>query len=117
MYSVKDENEYFVLNPTAKDVQALEEKLVMKFITEKSKNFLVIFVVASHGVNLDGQQAVVLNEFDGIREYYQFWEIEDTICAYAILQNVYCMAFLGCCREIYNPDRAPRGFKSQIEAE
>ena len=67
MYSVKDENEYFVLNPTSKDVQALEQKLVMKFITEKSKNFLLIFVVASHGMNLDGQQVVVLNEFDAVR--------------------------------------------------
>ena len=84
--------------------------MVTRIVTENEKNFLIVFVVASHGMNVNGQQVVVLNEFDPSQNYYKYWQIEDTITSLTILKNVYCMAFFGCGRELYIPDRASRGF-------
>ena len=53
-YKVKKENEHNCHNPTRKQMDDLIKELAKKFKSEPEKNFLVIYVVAGHGMNCSG---------------------------------------------------------------
>ena len=44
-----------------------------------AENFLIVYVLASHGMIVDGQQVVLLNQFDERTRYYKMWSAERDI--------------------------------------
>ena len=43
---------------------------------EPKKNFLVLYVIAGHGMNQNGKQIVMLNEFNKSGGFYKAWGAE-----------------------------------------
>ena len=64
--------------------------------------FLILYVFAGHGMNVKGQQVVLLNEFDKATNWYKMLNVEAKIRVIAQMNpNSYQLAFFACCREIY----------------
>ena len=68
-------------------------------------NFTVILLASGHGVMKDGQQELVLNEFDKRSEFYKLCPIERLLRNEPFKRsNVYTIGVFACCRQNY--DRA-----------
>ena len=64
--------------------------------------YLILIVAAGHGMNANGQQVLLLNEFQPNKNFYKWLAIEDYIRTIAkCFPNTYTLAFFACCREIY----------------
>ena len=74
-----------------------------KWISEK---VLVVYIFASHGIQENGSQGVVINEFDKSSGYYKIWKAEAMIRVLArLFPNSYHLGFFACCREVHDPFR------------
>ena len=81
----------------------LEKKLQAD---QGTTRYLFLFVVAGHGMNYEGRQVVLLNEFDAKRKFYKWWNIEERIRKFAArFENSHFLAFFACCREYYNKEK------------
>ena len=68
-------------------------------------------------MNVEGQQVLLLNEYDPRTSYYKFWNIEKHIRTIAeSYQNTHTMAFCACCRQIYDKE-TDWGFMTKEDAE
>ena len=57
-------------------------------------NYVVIFVVAGHGMNERGQQIMLINEFNPKTNWYKMFNLEQFIRTFAeSYQNTYTMTF------------------------
>ena len=69
-------------------------------------NYLVIFLFAGHGLLKDGQQVLVVNEFDQKTSFYKFFMAENTLRNLAeVCPNAYLVGIFACCRQIYDKDQ------------
>lgn len=69
------------------------------------KNFLIVYVLASHGIQSSGKQVVLLNEFHAGTGFYRAWGVENDIRDIAeTFPNSYQIAFFACCRELWNSE-------------
>ena len=65
-------------------------------------NFLVLFIVAGHGMIFYGYQSLILNEFDKYTNFYKQWGLErDCRDLAKKFRNSYVMAVFACCRELF----------------
>ena len=77
----------------------LIKELAAKFKKEPEKNFLVIYVVAGHGMNVSGQQSLLVNEYNSRTKFYKMFSLEQKLRWMAEqCVNSYSMAFCACCR-------------------
>ena len=66
-------------------------------------NFLIMYVFTGHGMNVKGQQVLLLNEFDQASNWYKMLNVEAKIKFIAqMYPNSYQLAFFSCDREIYD---------------
>ena len=49
----------------------------------KKEKTLVVYIFASHGIQENGSQGVVVNEFDKDAQFYQIWKAESMIRVFA----------------------------------
>ena len=84
------------------------------------KNYLIVYVLASHGIQSSGKQIVLLNEFNKGTGFYKAWGIEQDIRDVAeMFPNSYQIAFFACCRELWNSEThggCVGGTKEEAEA-
>ena len=67
------------------------------------KKYLIVYVLAGHGIQSAGRQVVLMNEFHKRTGFYKFWGIEGDIRDIARkYQNSFQIAFFACCREIWS---------------
>ena len=66
-------------------------------------NHLIIYIAAGHGMNVDGQQVLLVNQFDKNERFYKWFAIEKEIRMIAkhFPHNTYQLGIFACCREIY----------------
>jgi hypothetical protein len=50
---------------------------------DKEKKYLTIFVAAGHGMNISGQQVLLLNEFHASTKFYKTWKLEAAVRGFA----------------------------------
>ena len=95
-----------LIDPTKKRVDLLRKKAKMEIVASPETKFLVIFAIAGHGMQMDGRQIAVVNEFDKRTGHYKKWNVEHDIRLIAERnRNVYVMGLFACCREIFNAQR------------
>ena len=64
------------------------------------KKLLIVFVLAGHGMQVGGQQVLLLNEFKN--GFYAWFAVEGTIRVRAeFYSNIYQIGIFACCREIH----------------
>ena len=65
-----------------------------------------MFALAGHGIQLDGRQTILINEFDKRSGFYKMWSIETNIRNWASRNtNTYIIGLFACCREIFSTKR------------
>ena len=71
-----------------------------------NEKVLVVYIFASHGIQENGSQGVVVNEFDEKTGFYKIWKAEAMIRVLArLFPNSYHLGFFACCREVHDPFR------------
>ena len=69
---------------------------------DSETKYLILIVAAGHGMNANGQQVLLLNEFKRENNFYKWLAIESYIRTIAkCFPNTHTLAFFACCREIY----------------
>ena len=64
----------------------------------------IFYAFAGHGIQRDGEQLLVINEF--FNGFYRFWNTENDIRVMAKkYPNTYSLAIYACCREIYSTSK------------
>ena len=67
---------------------------------------LFIVAIAGHGMQMDGRQVVLVNEFNKRTKYYQIFGVESMVRDKAKSNpNSYWIAIFACCREIHNTQK------------
>ena len=83
------DQEFFCADASYKEIQKLTLDLTKTFVKNKNTNFAVIYLVAGHGMNIDGKQIVLLNEFNEKTNWYRKWNLEDNLRTFAEYKNTY----------------------------
>ena len=74
------------------------------------RNYFIFYLLAGHGMIVNGSQAVLLNQFDKSPTFYKIWAVEADIRDIAIrYSNSYQVALFACCREIMNREKHSGG--------
>ena len=67
---------------------------------------LVFYACAGHGMQMDGEQVLVINACNERIGFYDWWNVESDIRRMAKkYPNTYSVAIFACCREIYRPTK------------
>ena len=78
---------------------------------------LVFYACAGHGMQMDGEEVLIINSFNESIGYYDWWNVESDIRRMAgKYPNTYSVAIFACCREIYKPTRHCGLFGGSVEA-
>ena len=106
LYSGPNDMYKMVDDPSFKDISKLKFQLRKDLTAWNKEKTFVIYILASHGIQENGSQGVVVNEFDKKTEFYKIWKIEALIRYFAkTYPNSYHLAIFACCREVYDPFR------------
>ena len=104
-----EEDTHLFLNPTFKEVDRTFLHTTERLRKYPDKTFLNIYCLTGWGINFRGQQAMIINEYDVVKEFYWMWPVEWQMRRLARLYHTtYMMAFCACNREAYHP-RIHRG--------
>ena len=69
------------------------------------ENYLVIMLFACHGVLHEGNQSIVLNEYDKSKGFYKLLPVEKKLRTWAnIFPNAYFIGIFACCRTLWDND-------------
>ena len=102
--------------PDYSTVMKTKKQLFQKLKQSKHKKTLVSYVFAGHGMQENGTQVVVINEYDKETRFYRLWKIENMIRTFArMFPNSFHLAFFACCREIFNPEYHRGGYTGTDE--
>ena len=97
---------YDMKEPSFEEVVQVRKHLNKRFLRNPDVNFLVFYIFACHGIQKDGKQSVVVNEFDTKTKFLKLINIESYIREWASkYHNTYHVALFACCREIYDEQR------------
>jgi len=92
-------------NPDLKRLWRVRRHIRRRLMDNPDKNFLIVYVLASHGIQSSGKQVVLLNEFHAGTGFYRAWGVENDIRDIAeTFPNSYQIAFFACCRELWNSE-------------
>ena len=65
---------------------------------------LVFYAFAGHGMQVDGEQVLLINQLNTKKGFYEWWAAEYDIRRLAKkFPNTYLVAIFACCREIFRP--------------
>ena len=65
---------------------------------------LIFYGFAGHGMQVDGEQVVIINQFNKRTGFYEWWAAEADLRLMAKkYSNTYSVGIFACCREIFKP--------------
>ena len=99
-----------LIDPTMNKVNKVRTSIRKQIQVHPDKKFLVIYVFACHGMQMDGRQVAVVNSFNKKITSYHLWGAEADIRERASKnKNAYLLGIFACCREIFN-SQTHRGY-------
>ena len=94
---------YNLQDPTWKHLAQARRHLRKRLINEPKRNFLIFYIFACHGIQVEGKQSVICNEFDKKTRYYHLYGAEHELRLWSSKHsNSYLIGIFACCREIFN---------------
>ena len=101
-YRVPEENIVFIKNPTLMEVGQAWNKLNERIEANKDKKYFVLNVYTGHGMNINEQGWIPLNEYNEHTHFYKMFPFESTIksCA-ARNPNTFHVGLFILCRTEY----------------
>ena len=68
------------------------------------RKMLIFYGFAGHGMQVDGEQVVIINQFNRRTGFYEWWAAEADIRLMAKkYSNTFSVGIFACCREIFKP--------------
>ena len=101
-------NKEYLLNntPTYKRVVKIRVRLAKRIKARPDETFLIVYALAGHGMQCNGRQVLLVNDFDKKIAFYKMWGVENDIRTSARNnRNSYTIALFACCREIHSTQR------------
>ena len=89
-----------------------DKKVINKVRTDLKKRaeanpdrkMLIFYGFAGHGMQVDGEQVVIINQLNKRTGFYEWWAAEADIRVMAKkFSNTYSVGIFACCREIFKP--------------
>ena len=100
------EEVYNLMNPTFKEMGEARKGINSYLSDHKHEDTLVTYLIAGHGMEVEGKQCFVLNELDPKTHFYKFWNAEYWIRWLARkYPRSYHTVYFACCREHYNKEK------------
>ena len=70
------------------------------------RKMLIFYGFAGHGMQVDGEQVVIINQLNKRTGFYEWWAVEADIRLMAKkYSNTFNVGIFACCREIFNPSK------------
>ena len=89
-------------DPELKQIMIVLRDIKIRLKNNPDRNFLIIYIMAGHGMQCVGKQVLLLNQFDRSSGFYKKWGAEGDIRSIAqMFPNSYQLAFFACCREVW----------------
>ena len=67
---------------------------------------LIFYAFAGHGMQVDGEQVVIINQLDRKTAFYEWWAAEADLRLMAKkYSNTFSVGIFACCREVFNPTK------------
>ena len=86
-----------IINKVRADLKKLAE-------ANPDRKMLIFYGFAGHGMQLDGEQVVIINQFNKRTGFYEWWAAEADIRLMAKkYSNTFSIGIFACCREIFKP--------------
>ena len=98
-------NDSYLLDdtPTYNRVFKVRTSIKKRIKKTPDNTFVLVFALAGHGMQMDGRQIVLINQYDKKTRFYKLWSIEADIRGMAKNNtNAYVIGLFACCREIFN---------------
>ena len=114
-FGVKEENIHLLDNPTEGETRKLYMQILRKLVAGRKKSpqedYLVIHTFAGHGVQDQGTQWLLHNEYCKARGFYKMFGAENKLRMLAQeFQNSYQIGIFACCRQRHDPPKCyPKG--------
>ena len=97
---------YDMQDPTWLELRKVRVHVRDRIKLNVDRSFLIFYIFACHGIQIDGKQAVVVNGFDKRAEFYNLYVAETELRQWASkYSNSFHMCIFACCREIHNKSR------------
>ena len=99
-YAVPNENLFVRHNTKETELAKTYRELAKILKSDLNKKTLIVHLFAGHGVQLDGQQAILINEHDRRINFYKRFPAEKHVRHLAdSYYNSYNICLFACCRE------------------
>ena len=98
-------NDIYLLDdtPTFKRVFKVRTGIAKRLKASPDNTFLLVYALAGHGMQMEGRQIVLINQYDSKTGFYKLWGIEADIRRLATANtNAYIIGLFACCREIFS---------------
>ena len=102
-----ENDQYLLLDVSDKKViDAARSGLKKRIKAHPEQNFFIVMVFASHGIQCDGKQTIVINQLN-LKEgfYYRIGAEHDIRYIAKQFGHTYTLGLFACCREIYRSNR------------
>ena len=84
-------------------ISQMRSTLKKRAMNNPDRRMAIFYAFAGHGIQIDGQQYVIVNEFVPKQGFYRMWNTEDDIRVMSTkYPNTFSVAVYACCREIYS---------------
>ena len=106
-YGITDmgRNNIYLLDdtPTYSRVFKVRTGIAKRLKASPDNTFLLVYALAGHGMQMDGRQIILINQYDKKTGFYKLWGIEADIRRLAKANtNAYIIGLFACCREIFS---------------
>ena len=100
-------NIYELKDPKNMEVMKTMAEIKKRLKANPDKKHLILYVAAGHGMNVNGQQVLLVNQFAESEKFYKFFPVEQEIRTIAknFMKNSFQLGIFACCREIYRESK------------
>ena len=85
-------------------MQTIDLDIKRRIEKNPDKKYLVIYVLAGHGMITAGKQVMLMNEYNDKTGFYKFYGVEAMVRTNSQrFPNSYSICLFACCRELMNP--------------
>ena len=99
-YLIRPDDIIELKNVSFQQIKRAEKQLNMRIENDKETGYLVVYILAGHGIQRDGNQTLLTNEFDKQQKFYKCYPVEKLMRIRAKnYANSFHLGIFACCRE------------------
>ena len=89
-----------------KEINKVRSDLKKRAEANPDRKMLIFYAFAGHGMQVDGEQVVIINQLNKRTAFYEWWAAEaDLRLMSKKYSNTFNVGIFACCREVFNPTK------------